>query len=102
MIVSLYVEVRACFYLLFFSISARPKRSAFHLADECFVPFSVSLAMPSKTPFAAVVNQLVLRASQSGFVLKIRKDIDWEGRRNNTGQLLQVILPGFSDFDLLH
>ncbi|KAJ8865896.1 hypothetical protein PR048_033419, partial [Dryococelus australis] len=66
------------------------KRTFLHIAKQCFVPFHVALGFPHNAPHSDAVNQVLLRAVQSGLVLKLKREVDFEMRRSVTGKLLQV------------
>lgn len=68
------------------------KRSVLHISTECFVPFSVSVAFPKSSVYKNVINDAISRIVQSGLLIKIKNDVEWDIMRSVTGKLLQVIL----------
>lgn len=79
--------------IVFCNMYCSSKRSVLHISTECFVPFSVSVAFPKSSVYKNVINDAISRIVQSGLLIKIRNDVEWDIMRSVTGKLLQVILP---------
>ncbi|KAJ4435709.1 hypothetical protein ANN_18325 [Periplaneta americana] len=64
------------------------KRSYMHVGRSCFVPFSVAMIFPPRSPHSNVMSQMLLRIIQSGLIKKLKRDLEWDLRRSATGKLL--------------
>ncbi|XP_063240116.1 ionotropic receptor 21a [Bacillus rossius redtenbacheri] len=82
--------MHSCLVMLFLFCRDTSKRAFLHIAEECFVPFHVALGFPRGTPHSDAMNRVLLRALQSGLVLKLRTEVDWELQRSSTGHYLQA------------
>ncbi|XP_053618950.1 ionotropic receptor 21a [Plodia interpunctella] len=69
------------------------KRALLHIADECFVPFGVSMVFPNNSLYSAKLSDDMRRVFQSGLMDKIVDEVRWDIQRSNTGKFLAVI-PG--------
>lgn len=69
----------------------RAKRSVLHISEECLVHYSIGMAFTPESIYKSVIDMGILRAVQSGFLIKMTHDIEWQIMRSATGKLLQVI-----------
>ena len=71
-------------------------KAQFHLSDECFVPFMVSLAYNKRAPFIYEMNEALLKAGQAGYIAKFERDLEWEYYRLASSRLLMVRSSSFA------
>lgn len=67
------------------------KRSLLHISSDCFANYGVSMAFAKDAVYKSVIDTGISRAVQSGFLIKLTHDIEWNMMRSATGKLLQVI-----------
>ncbi|XP_072152297.1 ionotropic receptor 21a [Bemisia tabaci] len=65
-------------YLRTNSTARQNMKAQFHLSDECFIPFVVSVAYNKRAPFVYQMNEALLRIGQAGYVAKFERDLEWE------------------------
>uniref|UniRef100_A0A1B6E574 Ionotropic glutamate receptor C-terminal domain-containing protein n=1 Tax=Clastoptera arizonana TaxID=38151 RepID=A0A1B6E574_9HEMI len=66
------------------------KKSLLHISQDCFVRLLVSLLYPKNATHAETFNEIILRALQSGLIMKLSRDIQWDIQRSAKGGLLQA------------
>ncbi|XP_025831498.1 ionotropic receptor 21a [Agrilus planipennis] len=77
-------------YIVRTSFTTKNKRALLHIAKECFVPFGVSIIFNKNENYREIVNKGLLRAVESGFLVKFTHDVEWDMIRSSTGRLLQA------------
>ncbi|XP_017776455.1 PREDICTED: ionotropic receptor 21a [Nicrophorus vespilloides] len=81
-------------YIVRNNFSSVNKRSVLHVSKECFVPYGVSMLFTLNSVYKEVLNNGLLRAVQSGFLIKLKHDVEWQMLRSSTGKLLQANVGG--------
>ena len=67
------------------------KRSALHISDECFTIFGISFIMPKNSVYADRLNDAIHRLQQSGLILKLTNEMEWEVQKQHSkGGLLKT------------
>ncbi|CAH0562125.1 unnamed protein product [Brassicogethes aeneus] len=66
------------------------KRSLLHISKECLVNFNVALVFPKNSIYQELLNKGVMYCIETGLVLKIKNDLEWNTMRSSTGKLLSA------------
>lgn len=61
-----------------------------HISQQCFVPFKVGVILPSHSVYSEVLAHGIQMIAQSGLIVKMKSDVEWELMRTATGKLLSV------------
>lgn len=61
-----------------------------HISKECFVQYTVGLSFPKNAVYKDILNKGVMRAVETGFLKKIKADVEWVTIRSAKGTLLAV------------
>lgn len=56
------------------------------------MPYGVGIVFAMNSIYKNVLNEGIMKAFQSGFMVKFSHDVEWEMMRSATGKLLQVFL----------
>lgn len=88
------------FRIMISGCSELGKKSALHIADQCFSSFGVSLIFPHNSVYAELFDEMNLRFASSGLDLKITNDMSWDLQRRGTQNLLGSKSKSFSMSDV--
>lgn len=66
------------------------KKSALHIADECFSNFGVSMMFPLNSVYTNLFNEAILRIASAGLDLKLSNDLEWDLQRAESDRLLDI------------
>lgn len=61
-----------------------------HISDECLSIFGISYLLPRNSVYLERLNDAILQLHQNGLILKIRREINWEVQKQQTGGLLKT------------
>ncbi|KAL5281228.1 hypothetical protein ACFFRR_004937 [Megaselia abdita] len=73
-----------------FSDDTLSKRSALHLSEECFAPFHIGYTFPKYSVHSNRIDHFIMMSSESGILMKITNDVQWNMQRSSSGKLLQA------------
>ncbi|KAI5756324.1 hypothetical protein M8J77_024051 [Diaphorina citri] len=75
-----------------FESSPKKERSKkkFHIGKQCYEPMYLGFVYPKSSLLNTQLDQFILKAQQSGLMMKWMRDVQWDNWRNDKGGRLQA------------
>ncbi|XP_030748843.1 ionotropic receptor 21a [Sitophilus oryzae] len=81
-------------YIVKSNFSVGSKKSLLHISQQCFVPYKVGMLLPKFSVYSEIFGHGVQQIIQSGIMIKIKNDIEWNILKSATGKLLAANTKG--------